>query len=192
MMFVTSSGLLCEKNKDFQAFSRILKHTNNKFASLTCLRGLLLVDRSVPGTSYRCENLWSLIPPLGFCSWKVRRTQTLFSPHSASRILLGCWGDELCQLEPENTPESAGKRWDSISNLSIIASCRNAEGAGAKLSHRWVWGRFSLYFHFFPRCPRSTTNSEPFSTNAFLSLAGLKQLLKQGSVQKVYNGLQGY
>lgn len=28
--------------------------------------------------------------------------------------------------------------------------------------------------------------------NTLLSLAGLKQLLKQGSVQKVYNGLQGY
>lgn len=28
--------------------------------------------------------------------------------------------------------------------------------------------------------------------NAFVSFAGLKQLLKQGSVQKVYNGLQGY
>lgn len=30
------------------------------------------------------------------------------------------------------------------------------------------------------------------SSNILLSLAGLKQLLKQGSVQKVYNGLQGY
>lgn len=29
-------------------------------------------------------------------------------------------------------------------------------------------------------------------SNAFVSFAGLKQLLKQGSVQKVYNGLQGY
>lgn len=133
---------------------------------------------------------------------------------------------EALSLEPLALcgPKSAWKHCYSITNLSPVSSCRNAEGAGVKLLHHWVWGDFSFIFLMmlleYQCLHYSDTWAQPWKagatgptsqmckcsrnhkcrvlllfvlcTNAFLSLAGLKQLLKQGSVQKVYNGLQGY
>lgn len=82
-----------KKLKIFQVFSRILKPTDNEFASHTCLQGLLLVDSSVSRHhipvwkpllfNYSCGFLW-LASPEG-----LKRSPPDLA---ASRFLLGCRG----------------------------------------------------------------------------------------------------